>query len=156
MHSNWSILACCHLGQAWCIYHSCFLPFLCLLIDSLGLPFWCFYLGIMILCLILFKTWPSLSGSTFQFYSLAYYYMYLIRTFCDHSFLDHLNRRLKWAFLIKICPVVYFLHFHLLLQNHWANFNQTWHKASLDEVIQVCSNKEPINSHIVNNGFLFS
>jgi hypothetical protein len=23
------------------------------------------------------------------------------------------------------------LHFRLLLQNHWANFNQTWHKSSL-------------------------
>ena len=57
-------------------------------------------------------------------------------------FLAHLSRRLKWAFLIKICPlsvvvvvvivvVVNFSHFHLLLQNHWANFNQTWHKASL-------------------------
>ena len=22
---------------------------------------------------------------------------------------------------------------NLLLQNHWANFNQTWHKASLGE-----------------------
>ena len=21
----------------------------------------------------------------------------------------------------------------ILLQNHWANFNQSWHKASLDE-----------------------
>ena len=57
-------------------------------------------------------------------------------------FLAHLNRRLKWAFLIKICPlfvvvvvvvVVNFSHFHLLLQNHWANFNQTWHKTSLGE-----------------------
>ena len=54
------------------------------------------------------------------------------------SFLAHLSRRLKWAFLIKICPlsvvvvvVVNFSHFHLLLQNHWANFNQTWHKAPL-------------------------
>ena len=43
------------------------------------------------------------------------------------------------TFLIKICPVsvvfvvvvVNFSHFHLLLQNHWANFNQTWHKTSL-------------------------
>ena len=26
---------------------------------------------------------------------------------------------------------VNFSHFELLLQNHWANFNQTWHKASL-------------------------
>ena len=58
--------------------------------------------------------------------------------FKDYVFLAHLSRRLKWAFLIKICPlsvvvvvVVNFSHFHLLLQNHWANFNQNWHKASL-------------------------
>ena len=24
-------------------------------------------------------------------------------------------------------------HFYLLLQNHWVNFNQTWHKAPLGE-----------------------
>ena len=45
-------------------------------------------------------------------------------------------------FLIEICPlsfvvvvvvVVNFSHFHLLLQNHWTNFNQTWPKASLVE-----------------------
>ena len=57
--------------------------------------------------------------------------------------LAHLSRRLKWAFLIKICPlsvvidvgfvvvvvgvvvgvvVVNFSHFHLLLQNHWTKF----------------------------------
>ena len=56
------------------------------------------------------------------------------------------------AFLIKICPlsvavvvvvgvVVNFSHFHLLLQNHWANFNQTWHKASSGE--GDCSNEGP-------------
>ena len=47
-----------------------------------------------------------------------------------------------WAFLIKICPMsvvvvvvvgANFSHFHLLLQNHWVNFKQTWHKASLGE-----------------------
>ena len=44
-------------------------------------------------------------------------------------FLAHLSRRLKWVFLFKISPlsfvgvVVNFEHFHLLLQNHWANFN---------------------------------
>ena len=27
--------------------------------------------------------------------------------------------------------VVNFSDFHLLIQNHWANFNQSWHKASL-------------------------
>ena len=62
--------------------------------------------------------------------------------------------------VIPSCPlsvvVVNFSHFHGLLQNHWTNFNQTWHKASLDEGIQVCSNEEPFNSHTVDNGFFFS
>ena len=58
-------------------------------------------------------------------------------------FLANLSRRLKLAFLVKICPFsvvvvvvvvgVNFSHFHLLLQKHWANFNQTWHKAFLGE-----------------------
>jgi hypothetical protein len=30
---------------------------------------------------------------------------------------------------------------NLLLQNHWANFNQIWLKSSLGEGIQVCSNE---------------
>jgi hypothetical protein len=30
--------------------------------------------------------------------------------------------------------------FKNLLQNHWANFNQTWHKSYLGEEIQVCTN----------------
>ena len=58
------------------------------------------------------------------------------------TFLAHLSWKLKWAFLIacrpssvcpSVCLSVNFSHFHLLLQNHWANFNQTWHKASLGE-----------------------
>ena len=32
---------------------------------------------------------------------------------------------------VLVGVVVNFSHFHLLLQNHWVNFNQTWHKASL-------------------------
>jgi hypothetical protein len=31
---------------------------------------------------------------------------------------------------VSVCKL---LHFRLLLQNHWANFNQTWHKSSLGE-----------------------
>ena len=62
---------------------------------------------------------------------------------------NHSFRRIEWASLIPICPlsvdVVVFVvgvvvdvlvncsHFLLLLQNHWANFNQTWHKESLSE-----------------------
>ena len=44
----------------------------------------------------------------------------------------HLSWKLKWAFLIACRPSVNFSHFHLL-QNHCANFNQTWHKASFGE-----------------------
>ena len=33
--------------------------------------------------------------------------------------------------VVVVVVVVNFLYFHLLLQNHWTNFNQTWHKASL-------------------------
>ena len=64
----------------------------------------------------------------------------------QYYFLAHLSWKLKWAFLItcrpssvclSVCvsvrPSINFSHFHLLLQNHWANFNQTWHKASLGE-----------------------
>ena len=34
---------------------------------------------------------------------------------------------------VVVVVVVNFSHFHVLLQNHWANFNQTWHKTSLGE-----------------------
>ena len=65
----------------------------------------------------------------------------------DLSNLAHLGWRLKWAFLIKICPlsvvvvgdlvgvvvVVNFSHFYLHLPNHWTNINQTWHNVSLGE-----------------------
>ena len=44
------------------------------------------------------------------------------------------------SFFIACCPLsvcvhlfVNFSHCHLLFQNHWTNFNQTWHKASLGE-----------------------
>jgi hypothetical protein len=55
----------------------------------------------------------------------------------DHSlsFLAHLS----WAFLIACCSlsvqlsVRLLVHFQLPFQNHWANFNQGWHKLSLDE-----------------------
>ena len=32
---------------------------------------------------------------------------------------------------------------NLLLQNHWANFNQSWHKAYLIKEDSNCSNKRP-------------
>ena len=35
--------------------------------------------------------------------------------------------------VVVVVVVVNFSHFHLLLQNHWANFNQTWHKSFLGE-----------------------
>ena len=34
-------------------------------------------------------------------------------------------------FCSSVCK--FFTYFYLLLQNHWDNFIQTWHKASMDE-----------------------
>ena len=48
------------------------------------------------------------------------------------SFSDHLSS-VCLSVCLSVRPSVNFSHFHLLLQNHWANFNQTWHKASLGE-----------------------
>ena len=33
----------------------------------------------------------------------------------------------------SVCPSVKLSYFRLHLKNHWANFNQTWHKSSLSE-----------------------
>ena len=63
------------------------------------------------------------------------------------SFSDHLSSVVCLSICPFVClsvrPYVNFSHFHLLLQNHWANFNQTWHKAPLVKWIQVCTNEGP-------------
>ena len=45
--------------------------------------------------------------------------------------------------LSSVCLSVNFSHFNLLLQYHWANINQTWHKDPWEEGIQVYANKGP-------------
>ena len=47
-----------------------------------------------------------------------------------YQFLAHLSRRLV-VVVVVVVFVVNFSHFHF--QNHWANFNQSWHEASLGE-----------------------
>ena len=49
------------------------------------------------------------------------------------SFSDHLSSVVCLSVRLSVRPSVNFSHFHLLLQNHWANFNQAWHKVSLGE-----------------------
>ena len=53
------------------------------------------------------------------------------------SFSDHLSSvvclSVHPSVRPSVCLSVNFSHFHLLLQNDWANFNQTWHKVSLGE-----------------------
>ena len=66
-------------------------------------------------------------------------HVFYIRTLMvNHFLLVRLSRGLNWAFLIEIClfsvvVVVKYWHFCFHLQNHWANFNPTWHKASFVE-----------------------
>ena len=55
------------------------------------------------------------------------------------TFLAHRSRRLEWAIAVRFRPSsvvrrassVNFLHFHLLLENAWLDFNQTWQESSL-------------------------
>ena len=47
------------------------------------------------------------------------------------SFSDYLSSVVCLSVRMSVRPSVNFSQFHLLLQNHWANLNQTWHKASL-------------------------
>ena len=49
------------------------------------------------------------------------------------SFSDHISSAVCLSVRLSVRLSVNFSHFHLLLQNHWANFNQTWHKVSLGE-----------------------
>ena len=71
----------------------------------------------------------------------------IIETFvlqhCRLSAVFNLTKmKLKWVFLIPCRPSVRkSSHFHLLLQNHWANFKQTWPKHFRVKGIQVNSNK---------------
>ena len=86
-------------------------------------------------CEILYLVTPTPRGDNFR-----------VKKVKLMGFLAHLSWKLKWAFLItcrpssvrpsvypSVCLSVNFSHFHLLLQNHWANFNQTWHKVFLGE-----------------------
>ena len=63
-------------------------------------------------------------------------FIYLSYIYILVTILAHLSWKLKWAFPIACRPSsvrpsvrTFFLFRHL--HNHWANLNQTWHKASL-------------------------
>lgn len=47
------------------------------------------------------------------------------------------------GFGLSFCLPVNFLHFQLLLQNHWASFNQTCQNHHWMKGIQICSNEGP-------------
>ena len=62
--------------------------------------------------------------------------------------LAYLDRRLERVFLIRICllsvvvsviAILNLSHFRPLLQNHWANFNQTWRAKHC--IRRLCSNE---------------
>jgi hypothetical protein len=78
---------------------------------------------------------------------LIYKFTFFLIVLFIFVFLAHLSWKLKWAFLIARCPSVcpsanFNLHFGLLLQNHWTNFDQTWHKSSLGKGDKFVQRKE--------------
>lgn len=80
-------------------------------------------------------------------------YSYCLFLAVTEQLLAHLSWKHKLAFLNKICLlsvgigiVVNFSRFHhFLLQNPWADFNQTWHKALLGEGVSSLFKKEGLN-----------
>ena len=57
------------------------------------------------------------------------------------QYLTHLSWKLKTCSEFFWLPVN-LSHFHLVLKNHWANFNQTWHKNPWVKGIGVFTNKD--------------
>ena len=78
--------------------------------------------------------------------NLCTYYFRFVYISCYTLFLAHMSWKSD-RLLSVVRPsarlFVNFSHFHLLLKNHCANFNQTKHIASLGDGIQVCSNEGP-------------
>ena len=80
---------------------------------------------------------------------MSYYILFSVENSCIFDrflkwyyqlFLAESAIELFWSPLVRhlsvfpsVCLFVIFSHFQLFIQNHWANFNQTWHKASLGE-----------------------
>ena len=99
---------------------------------NISLLFWC--------CIVFLSLdyEMRISGS---FNSRVLFVFCLLHIYVIHEFV--INAK-NFANSREICPSVRlsvnFSHFHLLRRNHWANFN-LWHKASLINVIRVCSNE---------------
>ena len=64
-------------------------------------------------------------------------------------------RRRRSRRFVGVCVVENISHFHPLLHNHWANFNQIWLKASLGEGDSSLF-KLKFHYHKVDNGFFSS
>ena len=97
-----------------------------------GLPTW-----ICIKCMIfyVFSYHHNCSSSLFSMFFWVSPELKVQVSFSDH----------QSSVCLPVCsffrPSVNFSHFHLLLQNHWAIFNQTCTKYPWVKGIQVCSNE---------------
>ena len=86
---------------------------------------------------LLFKWCPQLSNL----------YTWLLSSLLT-TFLAHLARRAKLAFLITLRPsssVVVIFYKNLLLWNYWAKFNQTWLQSSLGYLVLKNVFSDPAN-----------
>ena len=81
----------------------------------------------------------TLKYSLYIFYMLNKYYIHVLYK-KNKPLFSSPEPKAQMSFSNQNCPlsvvvvvVVNFSNFHLLLQNHWAIFNQTLHKAPLGE-----------------------
>ena len=112
----------------WCVFY----PYLTLVyhIWHMGVWTWENVFGTF---MILIRHWPLTSRANLK--GLWHGFVYRAQLFSSPELKAQVSFSNQNLFVVVIVVgvVVNFSHFHLLLQNHWANFNQTWHKASLDE-----------------------
>ena len=96
---------------------------------------------------------PAGNGRVDNYYNSENALLLKVALCISQQFLAHLNAQVSFTghlssvVSLSICLSVNFSHFHQILQNHWANFNQTWHKVSLGER----ANEEPHPSQRGNN-----
>ena len=78
---------------------------------------------------------PSLLLSSFCCFVVVYFYCFLFFFFFSFFSSPEPKARVSYcrpfSSVVRRASSVNFLHFHLLLENAWLDFNQTWQESSL-------------------------
>ena len=80
-----------------------------------------------------FTTCDFITRTSYSTDNTWFYFKSVLEQICFLAHPSESPSELFWSPVVRrlvVRPSVNFSHFYLLLQNHKANFNQTWHKVS--------------------------